>query len=147
MPQAQRAFVKWSETGWRSSPGIGGAQTVQGLVVHVKVCVLYPKKMGSHDRVLNRGWYNWIGLAARWRVAKRKVGWILSLAPFCLQGSGAPISSVAPIAMFTKHSGHKGHGDKPPNDMSQVPQVPAQMADPTPAGWWQPVQGEVVSGS
>lgn len=49
--------------------------------------------------------------------------------------------------MFTKHSGHKGHSDKPPNDMSQVPQVPAQMADPTPAVWWQPVQGEVVSGS
>lgn len=74
-------------------------------------------------------------------------GWDPLSSPLLPARQGAPISSVAPIAMFTKHSGHKGHRDKPPNDISQVPQVRAQVADPTTAVWWQPVQGEVVSGS
>lgn len=67
------------------------------------------------------------------------VGSSLQLLSACCntpKAAGPPILSVAPIAMFTKHSGHKGHGDKPLSDISQVPQVQAQVADPTIVVWW-----------
>lgn len=67
-------LIKWSELGWRRRTGIGGAQTLQGLVVHVKRFVLYPNKIGSYSGILSRGWYNQISLSAKWRVAEWKVG-------------------------------------------------------------------------
>lgn len=45
-------LIKWSELAWRRRSRIGGAQTLQGLVVHVKVFVLYPNK--SYSRFLSR---------------------------------------------------------------------------------------------
>lgn len=50
---------------------------------HAEVFVLYPKKVGSHRRVLSRGWYNRMGLVVKRRVAKWQVGSIPFLAPFC----------------------------------------------------------------